>query len=116
MQAMLLIYGSEKEWQTLALAELEHEMGAYMAFTQALIEAGKFVSGSELQPAPTVRSVMVRGGGATIADGPYVDTKEQLGGYYLIEVASLDEAVDWAAKCPGARHGAVEVRPVVERG
>lgn len=116
MQAMLLIYGAEKEWAALAPAELEREMGAYMAFTQSLIEAGKFVAGSELHPTPTARAVTVRNGAASVADGPYVDTKEQLGGYYLIEVASLDEAAEWAAKCPGARHGGIEVRPVVERG
>lgn len=114
MKAMILIYTSEAAWAALAPAEMEREMGAYMAYTQALIAAGTFVDGSELAPTPTARSVKVTDGGAVVTDGPYVDTKEQLGGYYILEVASMDEAIAWAAKCPGARHGGVEVRPLNE--
>ena len=111
MKAMILIYNSEAAWAALAPAEMEREMGAYMAYTQALIAAGAFVDGSELALTPTARSVKVTDGGAVVTDGPYVDTKEQLGGYYILEVASMDEAIAWAAQCPGARHGGVEVRP-----
>lgn len=114
MKAMILIYNSEADWAALAPAELEREMGAYMAYTEALIAAGKFVSGSELQPTSTARAVRVTAAGPTVTDGPYVDTKEQLGGYFILDVASMEEAVDWAAKCPGARHGGVEVRPLTD--
>jgi hypothetical protein len=116
MKTMLLIHESEATWAAMAPAERDREMGAYMAFTQALIEAGKFVSGAQLQPSMNARAVTLRAGQVAVADGPYVDTKEQLGGYFLIEVASMDEAVEWAAKCPGARIGGVEVRPIFERG
>ncbi len=115
MKAMILIYNDEKAWAALPPAELEREIGAYIAYTQALMAAGKFVAGSELQPTATAKSVRVAAA-PTVTDGPYVDTKEQLGGYFLIEVASMAEAVEWAAKCPGARHGGVEVRPLVEHG
>ena len=114
MKAMLLIYGSEAAWAALSLQDMEREMGAYMAYSEALIAAGKFVAGAELQPIATAKSVSV-GSGVAVADGPYVDTKEQLGGYYLIDVASMDEALEWAAKCPGARYGGIEVRPIFER-
>ena len=113
MKAMLLIYGSEAVWSALPAQELEREMGAYMAFTEALIAAGKFVAGAQLQPVAKAESVNV-GAGVAVADGPYVDTKEQLGGDYLIDVASMDDALDLAAKCPAAMRGAVEVRPVLE--
>lgn len=116
MKAVILIYGSDATWAAMTPAEMEREMGAYGAYTEALIAAGKFVDGSELQPASTAKSVRVTAAGASVSDGPYADTKEQLGGYYLINVVSMDEAVEWAAKCPGARHGGVEVRPIVERG
>lgn len=116
MKAMILIYNDERAWAALAPAEREREVGAYMAYTEALIAAGKFVGGSELQPTPTAKSVRVTAAGTSVTDGPYVDTKEQLGGYYLLEVASMAEALEWAAKCPGARHGGVEVRPLSEHG
>lgn len=116
MKAMLLIHDAESTWAEMAPAEREREMAAYIVYTQALIDAGKFIDGSQLQPSVHARAVTVRGGQVSVADGPYVDTKEQLGGYYMIEVASMDEAVEWAAKCPGARHGGVEVRPIFERG
>lgn len=113
MKAMLLIYGSEAVWSALPAQDLEREIGAYTAFTEALIAAGKFVAGAQLKPVATAKSVSV-GSGVGVADGPYVDTKEQLGGYYLIDVASMDEALEWAAKCPGARYGGIEVRPIFE--
>lgn len=113
MKAMLLIYNDEKAWAALPKAQLETEIAAYGAYAEALVTAGKFVTGSELQPSGTAKSVVVGAEGPRVADGPYVETKEQLGGYFLIEVADMDEAVAWAAKCPGARHGTVEVRPLM---
>jgi hypothetical protein len=85
--------------------------GAYRAYTQALKEAGVMVGGSGLQPPAVGTTVRQREGKRQVQDGPYADTKEQLGGYYEIDVADLDTALDWAARCPAASTGAVEVRP-----
>lgn len=116
MRYMLLIYGAEGAWEGLAPDVRESEMAAYFAFTEALRKAGKYIAGDELAPVATARSVKVGAKGAAVLDGPYVDTKEQFGGYYLIEAASMDEAVDWAKQCPGARHGGIEVRPCMDHG
>ncbi|MGH8012186.1 MAG: YciI family protein [Candidatus Binataceae bacterium] len=89
-------------------------MDEYMAFTQDIINTGKFKAGNRLEPASTATTVKVRNGKTLTTDGPYAETKEQLGGYYLIEAANLDEAVTVAARIPGARHGSVEVRPVAQ--
>ncbi len=115
MQYMILIYSDERAWAQLSPDELGREMGAYFAYSEALVAAGVMRAGDELQPTSTARSITVRDGAAHVADGPYVDTKEQLGGYYLIETASEAEAIEWAKKCPGAAHGGVELRPVVVR-
>jgi hypothetical protein len=85
--------------------------GAYRAYTQALKEAGIMVGGSGLQPPAVATTVRQRDGKRQVQDGPYAETKEQLGGYYEIEVADLDTALDWAARCPAAATGVVEVRP-----
>ena len=113
MQYMLLIYGSGDSWQTLT-PEQQQEIGAaYFAFTEELQAAGKMVGGDALQPITTATSVRVRNGETLTTDGPFAETKEVLGGYYLIDVDTLDEALEWAAKIPGAAHGTIEVRPVV---
>lgn len=85
----------------------------WIAYTQALRAAGVMVGGNRLAPHPVATTVKVRDGKRQVQDGPYADTKEQLGGYYLIDVPDLDAALDWAAKCPGALTGTIEVRPVV---
>jgi hypothetical protein len=90
--------------------------GAWQAYTQALRQAGVMVSGNPLEPSRGGATVRLRNGKRQVEDGPYADTKEQLGGYYIIEVANLDAALDWAARCPAAADGAVEVRPVVDMG
>ncbi len=113
MQYMLLIYGSGDSWQTLT-PEQQQEIGAaYFAFTEELQGAGKMVGGDALQPITTATSVRVRNGETLTTDGPFAETKEVLGGYYLIDVDTLDQALEWAAKIPGAAHGTIEVRPVV---
>jgi len=113
MQYMLLIYGSGDSWETLT-PEQQQEIGAaYFAFTEELQSAGKMVAGDALQPITTATSVRVRDGETLTTDGPFAETKEVLGGYYLIDVDTIDEALDWAAKIPGAKHGTIEVRPVV---
>jgi hypothetical protein len=83
-----------------------------MAYTQELMKSGALRGGSELKPSTTATTVRVRGGKVLTTDGPYAETKDQLGGYYLIDVPNLDEAVKWASKCPGSSHGSCEVRPV----
>jgi len=85
--------------------------GAYRAYTKALADAGVMVGGAGLQPPPLATTVRLRDGKRQVQDGPFADTKEQLGGYYVIEVPGLDQALDWAARCPSASSGSVEVRP-----
>lgn len=111
---MIMIYSSDDAWAALSPSDMQREMGAYMAYTQALRDSGKYVRGDQLTPAATAKSVRMREGKAGIVDGPYADTKEQFGGYYLITGVSEAEALDWAARCPGAKHGTVEVRACVD--
>jgi hypothetical protein len=112
MQYMILIYGDEKEWAGLPEAEMNAAFAAYMQYSKDLATAGVMKGGASLQPVATATTVRVRSGKQTTTDGPFAETKEQLGGYYLIEAANLDEAIKWAAKCPGAAHGCVEIRPL----
>jgi hypothetical protein len=113
MQYMLLIYGSGDSWQELT-PEQQQAIGAeYFAFTEELRSSGKMVAGDALQPISTATSVRIRDGETLTTDGPFAETKEVLGGYYLIDVETLDEALEWGAKIPGAKYGTIEVRPVV---
>jgi hypothetical protein len=111
MQYMLLIYGDEKAWTSMPEAEIEKVMQAYMDYSNELAAAGILRGGSELAPVATATTVRVRNGKVLTTDGPFAETKEQLGGYYLIDVPNLDEAIKWASKLPAALDGAVEVRP-----
>lgn len=112
MQYMLMIYGNEAA-QAAAPKEAANKMNAaYAAYTKAMIEAKVMRGGDRLKPAGTATTVKVADGKTQVLDGPYADTKEQLAGYYLIEVADLDAAISWAARCPGANTGTMEVRPV----
>ncbi len=113
MQYMLLIHSSEDGWNALTEAEQGEMYAAYGAFTQAIKDKGAFVAGDQLAGAADATTVRVRDGETLITDGPFAETKEQLGGYYLIEAESLDEAIEWAARIPGARYGTIEVRPLV---
>lgn len=115
MQYMLLIYGEESMWANLTPDQLSAEMGAYMAYTQDLAKADVLVAGDELQPVATAKTISVAGGKQNVVDGPFAETKETLGGYYLIKAETIEEALAWAAKCPGAKYGRIEVRPVVMR-
>jgi hypothetical protein len=114
MQYMLLIYSDEKAWSGLSETEMKHAYKAYMDFTDEIAHSGCLRGGSELKPIATATTLQVRNGKTITTDGPYAETKEQLGGYYLIDVPSLDEALKWAAKCPGSHHGVIEVRPLME--
>jgi hypothetical protein len=115
MRYMILIYGKESDWEHVAPERMGEIMGAYNAYTEKLKAAGVYVSGDELNAVATAKSV--RGMGAThVVDGPFVDTKEQLGGYYLIECANDAEALNWARQAPTMMHGGgVELRPVMVR-
>ena len=113
MQYMLLIHSSEDGWSALTEAQQNEMYAAYGAFTQAVKEKGAFIAGDQLAGAGDATTVRVRDGETLITDGPFAETKEQLGGYYLVEAESIDEAIEWAAQIPGARYGVIEVRPVV---
>ena len=113
MQYMLLIYGDDSSWETLSADEKRAIGGEYFAFTNELRASGKMVAADQLQPTGTATSVRIRDGKTLTTDGPFAETKEVLGGYYLIDVDSLDEALEWATKLPGAKYGTVEVRPIV---
>ena len=112
MQHLLALYAEEAGWNKLTKAEQEQGVAAYKAYSEALSKAGVLKGSNRLQPASAATTVRVTNGKSQVLDGPFVETKEQLGGYYLIEVADLDAALSWAARCPGASHGVVEVRPV----
>src|SRR5262245_60655538 len=112
MQYMLLIYSNEAGMQAAPKAQVEQVHAAYGAYTEALQKAGALVGGGRLRPTATATTVRVANGKTNVLNGPYAETKEQLGGYYLIDVADLDAALAWAARCPGASHGTIEVRPI----
>jgi hypothetical protein len=114
MQYLLLIYDEESKWAEMPESERNHWYGEYMAFTNELRESGAFVAADQLKPTSTAKTVTVRDGETIATDGPFAETKEQLGGYYLVDVASEDEAIAWAAKIPSAQFGRVEVRPLVQ--
>lgn len=112
MQYMLLIHMDEAAMAK-ATPEQAYQMGApYMAYNEALIKAGAMVSGDRLTPSNAATVVKVRNDRTEVLDGPFADTKEQLGGFYIIEAPDLDAAIQWAARCPGAHNGAIEVRPI----
>ena len=114
MKYMLLIYHEEKAWDGLTEDERQQIYGDYRKFTEDIIASGNYVSGSELHPVATATSVRVRDGKQLATDGPFAETKEQLGGFYLIEANNLDEAIGIAARIPSARAGTIEVRPLAE--
>jgi len=112
MKYLLMIYGNEAGMQSAKKADIDQMMAAYGAYTEALSKAGVMVDGNRLQPSTSATTVRTSGGKTNVLDGPYAETKEQLGGYYMIDVPDLDAALSWAARCPGASVGAIEVRPI----
>jgi hypothetical protein len=114
MKYLCLIYSDETGWEKMSKAEQEKWLGEYFAFGDSVRKSGHYVGSNALQPTRTATTVRVRTGKVSATDGPFVETKEQLGGYYLIEAKDLNDAIQVAARCPGARHGSVEVRPVME--
>jgi hypothetical protein len=113
MQYMLLIYGEPGRWESAPEEERNEVRGRYVALAAELREREAYVDGNELQDVAAATTVRVIAGETEITDGPFAETKEALGGYFLIEAESLDEAIAWAAKIPAAAQGAVEVRPLV---
>src|SRR3954462_8093328 len=114
MQYLLLIYGNESEANARPDEEKKRTHGEYGAFTQGIIKSGHFKAGDALQSVSTATTVRVRDGKQLVTDGPFAETREQLGGYYLIEAKDLDEARSIAAKIPGAHTGSIEVRPIMK--
>ena len=112
MKYMLMTWVNENGWDKMTKAEQEQGAAAYMAYGEALTKAGALAGSNRLQPTSAATTVSVANGKSQVLDGPYVDSKEQLGGYFLIDVPDLDAAISWAARCPAAGHGVVEVRPI----
>ena len=115
MQYALLIYGDEGAWAARSDDDRTVLYAEYSAVSSDLRAQGKLLGGEELQAVTTATTVRVRSGETVVSDGPFAETKEALGGFYLIEADSLDEAIEWAARIPDARVGTIEVRPVVVR-
>ncbi len=112
MQYLMLIYHAEAEWDKIPAAEKGELYKSYFQFTQAIKDSGHYVGGNPLQPTSTATTVRVRNAKPVVTDGPFAETKEQLGGYYLVEAKDLDEALGIAARIPGSRYGSIEVRPI----
>jgi hypothetical protein len=114
MKYLCLIYDDEKITGKMAKPEVDAFMGEYFAFTENAKKSGHYIGGNALQPVQTATTVRVRGGKVSTTDGPFAETKEQLGGYYLIEAKDLNDAIQVASKIPSAKIGSVEVRPIQE--
>jgi len=112
MQYLLMIYNSEAGMAAAPREAATKMNAAYMAYTEAMNKAGIVLGGNRLRPTSEATTVRVRDGKTQVLDGPYADTKEQLAGYYLIDAPDLDAALSWAARCPGASNGTMEVRPI----
>lgn len=112
MKYLLLVYGQEKDWFDLTQAQIGAMVGEYDKFTKEINAQGKNLGSNRLKPVSSATTVRIRDGKRVVTDGPFAETKEQLGGYYLVEASDLDDAIAVAAKIPAARHGSVEVRPI----
>jgi hypothetical protein len=112
MQYLLMIYSNEAQYAQIDPATSKKIMGEYEAFTKDIVQSGNFKAGDRLQPTSTATTVRVKDGKVMTTDGPFAETREQLGGYYLVEAKDLDAALGIAARIPGARYGSIEVRPI----
>ena len=115
MQYLLLIYQSEAQWDAMNEMDRQNIYKEYMDLVQELRSQGKYIGGHQLQPVATATTARIREGKKLITDGPFAETREQLGGYFLVEARDLDDALSIAIRIPGARSGSIEVRPVVMR-
>jgi hypothetical protein len=116
MQYILMDYVGENGWTELSADEKDHWLGVYIAYVEAMKSAGVLKQGVGLYPTAAATTVRTVNGKTQVLDGPYADSKEQLGGFHIIEVPDLDAAIAWAARCPTSLHGVVEVRPLREMG
>ena len=116
MKYLCLIYDEEAKFGSMPRPEMDALMDEYFAFTRDIRESGHYLGGNDLQPTRNATTVRVRNGRLSTTDGPFAETKEQLGGYYLIEAKDLNEAIQIAARIPSAKMGSVEVRPIQEHG
>ena len=116
MQYLLLIYDEEKKYDAMSKAESEKFMADYFEYTESIKKSGHHRAGEALQPISTATTVRVRDGKTLTTDGPFAETREQLGGFYMVEAANLDEAIALAARIPSARIGSIEVRPIMVFG
>jgi len=114
MRYMLLIYGDEIRNTTMTPEDGQAVMAAYYAYGAEATAAGVHLSSEALYPTTQAKTVRVRDGKTLVTDGPFAETKEQLGGFYALQCQDLDEAIHWAGKCPGVQHGAIEIRPIVD--
>jgi len=113
MKYALLIYAAEKDWAKKSKEEQGHAYNEYMAYSAELKKSGKMLSCEPLDPTSTATTIRVRNGKTVPTDGPFADTKEQLGGIYVVDVKDLNEAIAWASKIPDARTGSIEIRPLM---
>jgi len=116
MKYILMAYVNETAWPNMTKAEQDQGMAAYMAYAEGLTKEGVLAGSNRLRPSAAATTVRGENGKTQVLDGPYVDTKEQLGGYFLIDVADLDAAIACAKRCPATGHGVVEVRPIWAMG
>ncbi len=114
MKYLCLIYDDEKQWERMSQEEAGKMFGEYRQFTNETKASGHYIGGNALQPTATATTVRLRNGSIATTDGPFAETKEQLGGYYLIEARDLNDAVQVASRIPAARNGSIEVRPIME--
>ncbi len=114
MKFALLLNGAEAEWDDLDEEAQAAAMGDYYSVTEAMKEAGVYLGGEALTPSATATTLRIRDGKRMVTDGPFIESKEVLGGFYLIDCASVDEALDWAARLPDARIGSIEIRPLLD--
>ncbi|HZI41905.1 MAG TPA: YciI family protein [Gemmatimonadaceae bacterium] len=114
MRYLCLIYENEKQYETMAKDQTDAVMAEYGAFTQGIKESGHYLGGNALQPTPAATTLRVRNGKVSATDGPFAETKEQLGGYYLIDAKDLNDAIQVASRIPSAKFGSIEVRPIME--
>jgi hypothetical protein len=112
VQYMLMLYSEEAGWNRMTEVDQQRAVASYTAYTEALKKAGAWVASNRLHPTSSATTVRIADGKSQVLDGPYSDSKEQIGGFYLIDVPNLDAALSWAARCPGASHGTIEVRPL----
>jgi len=114
MKYICLIYDDEKKLDAMSKAENEAFLGEYFAFTDAIRKSGHYLAGEALQPVQAATTVRLRNGRVSTTDGPFAETKEQLGGFYLIEARDLNDAIQVASRIPSARIGSIEIRPIME--